>query len=508
MLGAVPISVLTDSYKAGHFAQYPDADKMVAYGEFRASFDRDKTDTRFVFYGSRYIIENYISRKWTLEDVEKADKFYSTHNAGKTPYPYPKELFERFIKENNGYFPVKLEMLPEGTVANVHVPVYQITTVKPYASLITFLETILTQVWYPTTVATLSRRTKDIIEEAFVKSVDEELHLLLDSRLHDFGFRGCTCVEQSIIGGTAHLLNFIGTDTMSAAYYAQFHLNNGKPIAESIPATEHSVMTSWPNEKQAISNMIDKFGGDNKVFACVMDSYDYVNALKNILPTVYKQKTEKGGLMILRPDSGEPSEVVLQALEYGEALAGTTVNKKGFKVLNGFGVIQGDGVNYNSIRTIIDNFLKKGYSASNVSYGMGAGLLQKVNRDTMSFATKLSFIKNSAGGRDIMKKPKGDPEKVSLPGILKVKKVNGVPTVFPSTEDDKDPENILQVVWDHGPVPGHKWDDFDTLRKNVSENWKQVPKTYDPVAPELRQKIAKWIESFEQNYDKLLKVPQ
>jgi len=37
----------------------------------------------------------------------------------------------------------------------------------------------------------------------------------------DFGFRGCTSVEQSILGGTAHLLSFTGSDTMSAAYYAQ-----------------------------------------------------------------------------------------------------------------------------------------------------------------------------------------------------------------------------------------------------------------------------------------------
>ena len=44
---------------------------------------------------------------------------------------------------------------------------------------------------------------------------------------------------QSVIGGAAHLLNFDGTDTMSAAYYVQFVLNGGKPVGQSIPATEH-----------------------------------------------------------------------------------------------------------------------------------------------------------------------------------------------------------------------------------------------------------------------------
>jgi len=350
-------------------------------------------------------VDHYLNRRWTVEDVEKAELFYSTHNAGKTPYLYPKELFLSFIKEYDGYFPVKLEALEEGTVAPVRVPVYQITTKGKYAKLITFLETILTHLWYPTTVATLSKRTKDVIEEAFDRTVDDNLRWLLDSRLHDFGFRGCTCVEQSVVGGCAHLLNFTGTDTMSAAYYAQFELNGGKPVGESIPATEHSVMTSWPSESLAIRNMIQKFGGENKIFACVMDSYDYVNALNNILPSIIAEKNSKGGIMVLRPDSGDPVEVVVMALRAADKVAGSIVNSKGFKIINGINVIQGDGINYQSVRKIIVAVAEAGYSATNVAYGMGGGLLQKVNRDTMSFATKLSFIESPNGTkRDIMKK--------------------------------------------------------------------------------------------------------
>jgi nicotinamide phosphoribosyltransferase len=309
-------------------------------------------------------------------------------------------------------------------------------------------------------------------------------------------------VEQSILGGTAHLLNFEGTDTMSAAYYAQFHLNEGKPVAESVPATEHSVMTSWANESQAIRNMIDQFGGEGKAFAVVMDSYDYSNALTKILPAIISQKTQKGGLLILRPDSGDPAKVVLEALEAAEKVVGVKINSKGFKVINGISVIQGDGVNYASIRGIIDTFLKANYSAVNVSYGMGGGLLQKVNRDTMSFATKLSYIKTPDGKiRDIMKKPKSDPSKVSLPGILKVKRVNGIPTIFPALdENDNDPENILETVWDNGPVVGHKWPTFDQMRENVRQGWATVPKLYDPISGELRQKINDWVKNFDANY--------
>ena len=87
-----------------------------------------------------------MNRRWTKEEVEKAALFYSTHNAMKTPYPFPKDLFLKFIDENNGYFPITVQALPEGTCAHIHVPVYQITAVKEYARLITFFETLLTQV--------------------------------------------------------------------------------------------------------------------------------------------------------------------------------------------------------------------------------------------------------------------------------------------------------------------------------------------------------------------------
>ena len=46
------------------------------YGEFRCGFNRDTKDTRMVVYGIRYLLETYLLRQWTVEDVEKAAKFY------------------------------------------------------------------------------------------------------------------------------------------------------------------------------------------------------------------------------------------------------------------------------------------------------------------------------------------------------------------------------------------------------------------------------------------------
>lgn len=490
-IAGVPISVLTDSYKATHYLQYPGATKMVAYGEFRSGFNKDKTDTRFVAYGIRYLIESYIAKQWTLEDVDRACIFFKSHMAPMyTEFPFPRELFEKFVKENNGYFPITIEALEEGTCAHVRVPVYQITAEGEYTPLCTFLETLMTMIWYPTTVATLSRRSRDVIEHSFENTSElGKSSPLIDSRLQDFGFRGCTSVEQSIIGGCAHLLSFNGSDTMSAAYYAQFHLNGGRPVAQSIPATEHSVMTAWPTEQMAIENMIENFG--TGTFACVMDSYDYTKALGEILPVVAQKQIGKGGYMVLRPDSGDPTDAVLMGLVAAEKVFGADVNKLGYKVIRGCGVIQADGIDIEMMKKIAGSMEAAGFSAENVAYGMGGGLLQKVNRDTMSFATKLNHIVYSDGTpADIMKQPQTDSGKFSHPGALAVKRVNGIPTVFPKDSGEVKPEeNLLKVVYDHGPVEGLQWADFDTVRNRVRDEWSALPKTSDNVSASLKKKI-------------------
>ena len=120
---ALPLGILTDSYKASHYLQYPEATRMVAYGEFRRGYDGDTADQRIVWYGIRHVLEQYIERRWTREDVDLADAFYSTHQAPtNTPYPYPRHLFLKFIEENDGYMPIRIQALAEGTAVLPHVP--------------------------------------------------------------------------------------------------------------------------------------------------------------------------------------------------------------------------------------------------------------------------------------------------------------------------------------------------------------------------------------------------
>ena len=519
--------VLTDSYKASHFLQYPSAQLMVAYCEFRAPFQGDVEDQRFVFYGLRYVVEEVLSTPWTVEDVDAAERFFSTHSAGHSPFAFPRELFISFIRDHGGYFPVRIEALPEGTVAHPHVPVFQIFARHQYSRLVTFLETVLTHCWYGTTVATLSRRTKDVLQAVFERTVDPERQWLLDSRLHDFGMRGVTCVEQSVVGGCAHLLNFVGSDTMSAGWYAQMELNGGRPVAQTIPASEHSVMTAWPTEEQATRRMIDAFGGDGRLFSVVWDSYDYAAALREVLPAVAQQLIDKGGVMVIRPDSGDSIDCVLQALRAGEKVFGADVNSRGYKVVRHVAVIHGDGLSHAKIKDISRAVADAGYSAECVAYGMGGGLLQRINRDMLSCATKLSFLIDDQGRpRQVAKHPKHDGGKVasqhpthcshhcgrcsprpmsaaqiSLPGLLRVVRPTPTsPLMVTTAEWDEqrgvavgEGENVLRTVWDHGPVEGC-WDDFDALKERVQREWAAAPKKADVISPALKERIERWLE--------------
>jgi nicotinic acid phosphoribosyltransferase len=481
-LYGLPLPLLTDSYKTSHYLLYPESKQMTCYGEFRTSFNKDEKDHRIVYYGIRYIIDHYVSKKYTLEDIELADQFFSTHCYG-SRFPFPKDLFLKFVNENQGYFPVVIRSLAEGSVVYPHTPVYEITTANEYAHLVTYLETILTMVWYPSTVSTLSRKVKSVIEQGYQRTVEDGNFGSIETRLHDFGFRGCTSVEQAVIGGSAHLLHFCGSDTLPACWYVQ-KLNNNKPVGFSIPATEHSIMTSHRTEREAMLRAVEEFG--EGVFACVMDSYDYVKALEELLPSIAKRKIEKGGVLILRPDSGDPVTVVLQALHAAEKVFGATVNLKGYKVLHGVGVIQGDGVDLVKIEQICAKVIENRFSMENVAFGMGGGLLQKVNRDTMSFATKVSqIVIDDSITRDVMKAPKTEKAKWSLPGRFCVVRDKGI-QVYPLESVKSGVVDELNVVYDHGKVI--KWDDFDTIRQRVQKQWNESPKTMNVFSKELDEK--------------------
>jgi nicotinamide phosphoribosyltransferase len=278
------------------------------------------------------------------------------------------------------------------------------------------LETaLLRAVWYGTTVATQSYTIKQVILDYLERTGDPST---IDFKLHDFGARGVSSLESAGIGSAAHLVNFMGTDTISGILFAREYYNAG--IAGfSIPAAEHSTITSWgrDGEVDAYRNILNQFAKPGAIVAIVSDSYDIFNAASKLWgEELREQVVQSGATVVIRPDSGDPVDVNRKLVEILGSKFGYTVNAKGFKVLNNVRLIQGDGINELTVRSILGAFMAMGWSADNIAFGMGGALLQIVDRDTQKFAMKASSACINGEWRDVVKDPITDSGKKSKAG--------------------------------------------------------------------------------------------
>lgn len=411
------IALMTDSYKLSHYLQYPPETTLVhSYVESRGG-----KYPEVVFFGLQYIL-SILEKGITKEDVEEAREISELHGL-----PFNYDGFMYIVNELEGKLPVRIKAIPEGTVVPVLTPLMTVENTDPKCYwLTTYLETMLLRVWYPITVATQSYHTKQMIMKYLEKTSDDP-EGEIPFKLHDFGARGTTSGETAGIGGLAHLVNFMGSDTIEALRMGREFYD--EPMAGiSIPASEHSTMTAWGrgNEIGAYTNMLDQFAKPEALLAVVSDSYNIYKALK-MWGTELKDKIiESGATVVIRLDSGEPLASVMDALNRLHYYFGVTLNSKGYKVLNNVRILQGDGVNPQLIEDILDTMESQGYSATNIAFGMGGALLQQVNRDTQRFAMKASYVEIGGEGIAIYKDPVSDPGKVSKKG----RQDKGMETVF------------------------------------------------------------------------------
>ncbi|MGO3642390.1 MAG: nicotinate phosphoribosyltransferase [Psychrobacter sp.] len=438
----------SDSYKTSHWVQYPSGSEYLSsYIEAR------KGDYDVMFFGLQAFIKEYLSTPITHQDIDEAEMVIQAHGL-----TFNRAGWERLVDKHGGYLPLRIEAVPEGSIVPVSNVVCQVINTDPeFYWLPSYIETaLLRAIWYPSTVASVSHYCKNIIRKALEKSADNTDSLTF--RLHDFGSRGASSQESVALGSLAHLVNFAGTDSMAALIAASRWYQMGQDMpAFSIPAAEHSTMTAWgrDGETAAFANMIEQFGGEGKAFSVVSDSYDLWNAIDNIWGGSLKDDVKNmGGTLVIRPDSGEPTKVVREALERLAVKFGTTINSKGYKVLPDYvRIIQGDGISPQSLTKIINVILKAGFSADNVTFGMGGGLLQQVNRDTMSWAMKASAISIDGVWKDIYKDPITSLSKRSKKGRLAlVQNADGQLTTIKADELVTDADNLLRDVYVDGKL--------------------------------------------------------
>jgi nicotinamide phosphoribosyltransferase len=445
-----------DSYKYSQPYQYPPGTELLySYIESRGG-KWDET----VFFGLQMFLKEYMSKQITQEDIVVAEEIITAHGE-----PFYRELWEYILKEHNGWLPVVIKAVPEGTVVPTKNVLVTIEPTDPKCWwLSSFLETaLLRAVWFPTTVCTNSYVSKRIILEYLHKTGTPEL---IDFKLHDFGFRGVSSYESAGIGGAAHLVNFKGTDTVAALLYARKYYD-AKMAGFSIPASEHSTVTSWgrENEVEAYRNMLKLFGKPGAVLAVVSDSYNIYDACSKLWGTELKEEViNSGANLVIRPDSGDPPQIVAECLRILDEHFGHTINDKGYKVLNNVSVIQGDGINQANIDRILYRATTAGFSADNITFGQGGGLLQQVDRDTLKFAMKCSAAKVNGEWRDVYKQPITDFGKESKKGRVTLYKTeNGFVT---DIEGALEYPIALQTVYENGQL--HNLVDFETVRNRVT----------------------------------------
>lgn len=467
-----------DSYKVTHWLQIPEgATEMLLYIECRGG-----QYSHMVAAGFTYQIHKYLYTRITQDMIDEAHEILHMH-FGTDKY-FNREGWQYIVDHYDGRIPVTIKALKEGEVIPVKNAYMTVHCTDPKVFWIAgYIETMLVRSWAPITTATKSFFCKKVILKAALISSSQPVMGMFNSyyetgvpsgnlyKLHDFGGRGGSSYETVSLCGAAHLINQLGTDTLSAISLVRDYYSE-KCAGHSIAASEHSTMCIFgpKGEFYQFNRMIDQFGGQ-PMFACVSDGFNIYRAIREGWGGVLaKRVREMNAILVVRPDSGDPIEVPIECIKLLDEAFGHVVNGKGFKILNHVRIIQGDGIGERELELLVDRVLEEEYSIDNIAFGMGGGLIQKQNRDTMKIACKNVFMVINGEQFNIRKDPITDPGKKSKCGRLTtIIGPNGVETRDMLTDEEwEDPstmgEELLHVAYDHGYMPETYYRDFKEIR--------------------------------------------
>jgi nicotinamide phosphoribosyltransferase len=451
------ILLLADAYKYSHHKlYYPGTTKIYSYLESRGG-QFDET----IFFGLQYFLKYYLQGEViTTEKIDAAESVLQ-EVFGRNDV-FDRSKFDYIVEKHGGKLPVRIKAVPEGAVVPVNNVLVTIENTDPACFWLTnFLETLLMQVWYPCTVATQSRVIREIVTEYFRETAPESAMASIDFILNDFGFRGVSSVESAGIGGASHLLNFRGSDNIMGSVMAKRYYGASQVYGQSIPATEHSICTllGEEGELEVFKHILKTF--PTGTIACVSDSYDIFKACSKYWGTELKELVlSRDGVLVIRPDSGDPVFTLLKVFDILMDKFGFTINEKGFRVLPPqVRVIQGDGITVDTIRHIYNALKINGIGAENLVLGMGGALLQRVDRDTQKFAFKCSYAEVNGEAVDVQKHPIEidshgklvESFKRSKAGQLKLIRTDGV---YQTVRKELEPEleDQLVTVFENGQL--------------------------------------------------------
>lgn len=417
-----------DSYKFSHPYAYPDEIDlngakiigMTSYGCARVP----KTTT-VVPAGMQIFIKRYLTQRIRMSDIDTAEKFAIAHFGRPL---FARAAWEKVVTHYGGALPFTIRAVPEGMPVRGGNALYTVTVLddEDLFWMSAGFETMIQRaIWYPTTIASMDREIKAEIKR-FYELSDADMGLL-PFALHDFGGRGVTCAEQAEIGGAAHLFNFMGSDTVEGILAANFFYRCDM-AAFSVYATEHSIECSFGGGREDAIKYIKHQLRKAKelqvpIVSIVLDGYDVYREAELCCTVLKDDIINCGAKVVFRPDSGDMMEVVPRLMNLQAATFGCDITEHGFKRMKNVGIIQGDGVDHMAIKSLLGKVVSMNFCASNVIFGSGGALLQKVNRDTFKFAQKAcAILVREVDGTErwvgVAKDPVTDHGKKSQEGVL------------------------------------------------------------------------------------------
>jgi nicotinic acid phosphoribosyltransferase len=475
--------LFTDSYKLSHRIMYPEGTEFV---------QSNYTNRKSRVDGINHVV-NFGLQAW-LKDLQEAYEGFFAADKEAVVKEY-KDATSTFVSpgfdlsmvedlHDLGYLPLRFSQVPEGTLVPISVPSVIIeSTHKDFAWLVNYVESDLSAgIWHPSSVATIAWSLRRIFEKA-ARATGGAIEAV-DFQLHDFSYRGQVNREAAMSSGAAHLTSFYGSDAVPAVQWVNYYYpgeDNGL-IAASVPATEHSVMCAFgrADEIGAFKHQLDLF--PTGILSIVSDTYSLRQVIEDFLPVLKEQIMGRDGKLVIRPDSGDPADIIcgtdreLHAKGFYEKgaiealwdLFGGHINSKGYKVLDShIGLIYGDGMFAARIEDINARLKSKGFASIDWVAGIGSWAYQMITRDTFGSAVKATYVEVNGEGRDIFKDPETDDgTKKSATGKLAVGTMaDGTLYRIEKANAEQIARSVIQPVWQDGKFL--KEYSFSEVRANV-----------------------------------------
>jgi nicotinamide phosphoribosyltransferase len=486
--------LLTDGYKTGHHQQYPKGTTLV-YSNFtpRSNKYAPKGCDQVVSFGQQMVmkqIHEAFQNEFFSKDKSEVCGEMKRELSLYLGTDYDVTHFEKL--HDLGYLPIHVKGIEEGTLVPMKVPVLTIYNTQPDFYWVTnYLETILSNLlWKPMTSATIAHTYRKVLTK-WQEKTDAEKGWFIDWQGHDFSMRGMDSVEAVISSGLGHLTSFSGTDSLPTLYGARKFYGEDGFVGGSVNATEHSVMCSFGKEDEVgtFRHLLKTF--PTGILSVVSDTWDLFKVCTEHVVTLKEEILSRDGKLVIRPDSGDPCDILCGlnsrltlSDETGPAYKGViellwdvfggTVNEQGYKVLDShIGAIYGDSITIDRADEICRRLEAKGFASTNVVLGIGSFTYQYNTRDTFGFAMKATYVElevpkygefadqglnTEIVGREIFKDPiTDDGTKKSATGLLYVEDsgdcspdVCASLKLFDKVNWEKESQGLLQTIYKDG----------------------------------------------------------